>query len=71
MLNDVKAVLSKPAVLAIVNIKGAIADIGAERRAQTLGQEAVDADGLPGKFAAGAEAADIAFESQVLATGAI
>src|SRR5262245_8891932 len=67
MLNDVKAVLSEAAVFAIIDVKGAVAEIGAERHAQTLGHETVDADGLPGKFAAGAEAADIAFEPQALA----
>src|SRR5262245_14481645 len=67
MLNGLKAVLSEAAVLAIIDVKGAIAEIGAEGRSQTLGHETVDADSLPGKLAAGAEAADIAFEPQVLA----
>src|SRR5262245_21933813 len=67
MLNDVKAVLSEAAVLAKIDVKGAVAEVGAERHSQTLGHETVDADGLPGKFAAGAEAADIALEAQILA----
>src|SRR5215510_11372385 len=66
MLNDVDRVLAEAAVLAKIDVKGAIAEIGDERHSQTLGLETVDADGLPGKLAAGAEAADIAFEPQVL-----
>src|SRR4029453_14025850 len=67
MLKDVKAVLAETAILAVIDVKGAIADVGDERHSQTLGVETVDADGLPGKFAAGPKPADVAFEPQILA----
>jgi hypothetical protein len=47
MLHEIKTLLSEPAVLAIVNVKCAVADIGVEWHAQTLRMEAVDAHGLP------------------------
>jgi hypothetical protein len=67
MLHDVEAVPSEPAALTIIDGQRAVTEIRVERDAENGGVKAIDPDDLPGELAAGAEAADIAFEAELLA----
>ena len=69
MLNDVKAVLSEPAVLAEIDRKRAVADHRVEWRPEAIDIEAIRGDGLPRKFAPGAKTSNISYERKLSARG--